>query len=37
VIQPEDEDIEPTLEIVRALALREATEESGCFQGIDSN
>ena len=37
VIQPEDEDIEPTLEIVRALALREATEESGCFQGIDTN
>ncbi|MGE5191753.1 MAG: glutamate ligase domain-containing protein, partial [Deltaproteobacteria bacterium] len=37
VIQPEDEDIEPTLEIVRTLALPEATEESGCFQGIDSN
>jgi cyanophycin synthetase len=37
VIQPEDEDIEPTLDIVRALVLREATEESGCFQGIDSN
>jgi cyanophycin synthetase len=37
VIQPEDEDIEPTLEIVRALALREATAESGCFQGIDTN
>jgi cyanophycin synthetase len=37
VIQPEDEDIEPTLEIVRALAIREAAEESGCFLGIDSN
>jgi cyanophycin synthetase len=37
VIQPEDEDIEPTLEIVRALVLREADEESGCFQGIDTN
>jgi cyanophycin synthetase len=37
VIQPEDEDIEPTLNIVRSLIVREATEESGCFQGIDSN
>jgi cyanophycin synthetase len=37
VIQPEDEDIEQTLEIVRALAIREAAEESGCFLGIDSN
>jgi len=37
VIQPEDEDIEPTLEIMRALSSREAAEESGCFLGIDSN
>jgi len=37
VIQPEDEDIEPTLNIVRALITREATQETGCFQGIDSN
>ncbi len=37
VIQPEDEDIEPTLDIIRARASRETTEASGCILGIDSN
>jgi hypothetical protein len=37
VIQPDDEDIEPTLDIIRAMAVREASEESGCFQGIEGN
>jgi cyanophycin synthetase len=37
VIQPEDEDIEPTLNVVRSLTMREASEETGCYQGIDSN
>ncbi|HEV3023645.1 MAG TPA: hypothetical protein VGX76_14320, partial [Pirellulales bacterium] len=37
VIQPDDEDIQPTLDIIRALAVREASEESGCFQGIEGN
>jgi len=37
VIQPEDEDIQQTLETVRVLTAREATEESGCFLGTDSN
>src|SRR5262249_40094713 len=31
VIQTEDEDIEPTLTIVRGLTMREAAEESGCY------
>jgi cyanophycin synthetase len=37
VIQPEDEDIEQTLDIIRNLMRPEAAEESGCFLGIDSN
>jgi cyanophycin synthetase len=37
VIQPEDEDIQQTLETVRVLTAREATEESGCFLGTDRN
>lgn len=37
VIQPEDEDIEQTLDIIRHLMRPEAAEESGCFLGIDSN
>jgi len=37
VIQPDDEDIQPTLDIIRALAVREASEESGCYQGIEGN
>ncbi|HEY3963504.1 MAG TPA: cyanophycin synthetase [Planctomycetaceae bacterium] len=36
VIQPEDEDIQPTLDIVRALAGPEATAESGCFLGVET-
>lgn len=35
VIQPEDEDIEPTLEFVRGLVSKSAIEESGCV-GIDT-
>jgi cyanophycin synthetase len=37
VIQTEDDDVQQTLEIVSALTSRKATEESGCFQGTDSN
>lgn len=37
VIQTEDEDIEPTLDIVRALALHESTEESSCVLGFDNH
>lgn len=42
VIQPEDEDIEQTLDIMRNLTGRtlggpEAARESGCILGIDSN
>jgi cyanophycin synthetase len=37
VVQTEDGDIEPTLNVVRSLTGRRATEETGCFQGIDSN
>ncbi len=36
VIQPEDEDIQPTLDIVRTLAGPEATAESGCFLGVET-
>jgi len=37
VIQPEDEDIQPTLEIVRTLAGPETAAASGCFQGVDTH
>jgi cyanophycin synthetase len=37
VIQPEDEDIQPTLDIVRALAGPETAAASGCFQGVDTH
>ncbi|MBI3863004.1 MAG: cyanophycin synthetase [Planctomycetia bacterium] len=37
VIQPEDEDIQPTLDIIRSLAGPEAAAASGCFQGTDSH
>lgn len=35
VVQPEDEDIEQTLELVKSLAQRETSPESGCVLGID--
>jgi len=37
VIQTEDEDIQPTLDIIRALVQPETAAQSGCFQGIDSH
>jgi cyanophycin synthetase len=36
VIQPEDEDIQPTIDIVRTMAGPEATASSGCTLGVDS-
>ena len=37
VIQPEDEDIERTLDTIRTLRGPEAAEESGCVLGVDGN
>ncbi len=37
VIQTEDADIQQTLETVRALTSREATQERGCVLGSDNN